>query len=82
MKDSEIAAIWDTGTLVSMITESILEEKLSGTAVIDISELINVLDLMAADGLRFLSSDGQMLGCSSPFHRGEARSTRSVLDYT
>ena len=43
------------------MTKGMLEEKLPGTAVRDISELISVgLDLTAANGPRFLSLDGQM----------------------
>ena len=48
-----MTALWDTGAQVSIMTKSMLEEKLPGVAVRDISELINVgLDLMVASGTK------------------------------
>ena len=53
LNDSEVSALWDTGAQVSIMTQAMLEEMLPGTAVKDISELINVgLDLTAANGTK------------------------------
>ena len=53
LNDTEISALWDTGAQVSIMTQAMLEETLPGTAVKDISELINVgLDLTAANGTK------------------------------
>ena len=53
LNDSEVTALWDTGAQVSIMTKGMLGEKLPGTVVRDISELINVgLDLMAANGTK------------------------------
>jgi len=53
LNDSEVSALWDTGAQVSIMTQAMLEETLPGTAVKDISELINVgLDLTAANGTK------------------------------
>ena len=53
LNDSEVTALWDTGAQVSIMTKGMLEEKLPGRVVRDISELINVgLDLMAANGTK------------------------------
>ena len=53
LNDSEVSALWDTGAQVSIVTQAMLEETLPGTAVEDISELINVgLDLTAANGTK------------------------------
>jgi len=50
LNDSKVSALWDTGAQVSIMTQAMLEETLPGTAVKDISELINVgLDLTAAN---------------------------------
>ncbi len=51
LNDTEVSALWDTTAQVSIMTQATLEEKLPGTALKDISELINVgLDLKAANG--------------------------------
>jgi len=53
LNDSEVSALWQTGAQVSIMTQAMLEEMLPGTAVKDISELINVrLDLTAANGTK------------------------------
>ena len=53
LNDSEVLALWDTGAQVSIMTQEMFEERLPGTAVKDISELINVgLDLTAANGIK------------------------------
>ena len=53
LDDNEVTALWDTGAQVSIMTRGMLEEKLPGTVVRDISELISVgLDLTAANGTK------------------------------
>ena len=53
LNDTEVLALWDTGAQVSIMTRAMLEEKLPGTEVKDISELINVgLNLTAAIGTK------------------------------
>ena len=42
LNDTEVLALWDTGAQVSIMTRAMLEEKLPGTEVKGISELINV----------------------------------------
>ena len=53
LNDTEVLALWDTGAQVSIMTRAMLEEKLPGTELKDISELINVgLNLTAANGTK------------------------------
>ena len=53
LNDNKVTVLWDTGAHVSIMTKGMLEERLPGTTVRDISELISVgLDLTAANGTK------------------------------
>ena len=83
LNDVEVSALWDTGAQVSIMTQATLEEKLPGTAVKDISELINVgLDLTATNGTKipFIGwADVRVRLPSST--KGRTRSTCSISYY-
>ena len=72
LTDCEVSALWDTRAQVSITTQAMLEETLTGTAVKDISELINVrLDLTAGTKIPLIGWVDVKVQLPSPTKEGQ-----------
>ena len=74
LNDSEVSALWNTGTQMSIMIRATLEETLPGTTVKVISELINVgFDLTAANRTKipFIGWADMRVRLGSPTKEGQ-----------